>query len=143
MVTPPNPSPRAPCRNALASLSDKPSSGLLDGPNPGKPSSTCPVTRSGAPRTASRFWRAITRDSVARSTLAIVRTVWVLGDAELFCVTRSPQRAMLAGPSATPTAGSVQNQPRSRALLLVPFVPTLPEPHSQAHTSDTTNTHLV
>src|SRR5262249_20153984 len=57
---------------------------------------------------------------------------------ELYCVTRSPQRAMLAVLSATPTAGSVQNQPIRLALLLVPFVPTLQGPHSQEHIVDTT-----
>src|SRR5215472_13187015 len=87
--------------------------------------------------------RAIRRYSVLRRNLAIVRTVWTIVDAELFCVTNSPQRANLAVPSATPTAGSVQNWPISLAPLLVPFVPTLQGSHSQEHTSCTTSTSLV
>ena len=68
---------------------------------------------------------------------------WVTTRRELFCVPSSPQRAILAVPSATPTAGSVQNQPICRAPFLVPFVLTLQGSHFQAHTSCTTSTSLV
>src|SRR5215831_13290749 len=78
--------------------------------------------------------------SIMWCNLAVIRAVWTVVDAELFCVTRSPQRAILAVLCATPTAGSVQNQPISLARLLVPFVPTLQGPHSPAHISDTTST---
>src|SRR5215831_8275297 len=104
----------------------------------GKEDAALAPASGGTPPNQRRRWKTLERRCCKLRTAKLGYQ-----EARAFLRPSSPQRAILAGPSATPTAGSVQNQPICRAPFLVPFVLTLQGSHFQAHTSCTTSTSLV